>query len=97
MVVPDVAIVAEVMLFAEGFSAAPRLARKMADAYATAAQQLSKQARGAGRGAGPACSRVLRGGGGRACSDAQQGGVPMQHTLPPPIKSRTTTTGACAR
>lgn len=43
MTAPDTALVAEVMLFAEGFSDARRLATKMTAAYRIASQQLSKQ------------------------------------------------------
>jgi dynein heavy chain len=46
MMAPDVAMVAEVTLFAEGFSGAPRLARKTAALYRIAGEQLSQQVGG---------------------------------------------------
>lgn len=43
MMVPDYALVAEVMLFAESFSDARRLAHKMTALYKVASEQLSQQ------------------------------------------------------
>jgi hypothetical protein len=43
MVVPDYQLVAEVMLFSEGFDAAPWLAGKMVHLYKLASEQLSQQ------------------------------------------------------
>ena len=43
MMVPDFALIAEITMFAEGFSAAKALARKMAGVMDLARQQLSKQ------------------------------------------------------
>jgi hypothetical protein len=45
MVVPDYQLVAEVMLFSEGFDAAPWLAGKMVHLYKLASEQLSQQVR----------------------------------------------------
>ncbi|KAF8058456.1 DNAH6 [Scenedesmus sp. PABB004] len=44
MMLPDHALIAEVLLFAEGFTAAPWLARKVVAAYGLAGEQLSQQA-----------------------------------------------------
>ena len=43
MVVPDLEIICEIMLFSEGFSSARVLARKMVTLYSLARGQLSKQ------------------------------------------------------
>jgi hypothetical protein len=45
MMAPDMALVAEVMLFAVGFSDAARLARKATTLYRIASEQLSQQVR----------------------------------------------------
>ena len=45
MMAPDYALVAEVMLFSEGFSGARRLAAKMTALYRVASEQLSRQVR----------------------------------------------------
>lgn len=43
MMIPDYALVAEVMLFSEGFTAAGRLSTKMVKLYKLASEQLSQQ------------------------------------------------------
>ena len=43
MVVPDMEIICEIMLFSEGFTQARALARKMTVLYKLAREQLSKQ------------------------------------------------------
>jgi dynein heavy chain, axonemal len=43
MVVPDLELIAEIMLFSEGFDNAKLLARKMTVLYKLAQEQLSKQ------------------------------------------------------
>ena len=43
MMIPDYALVAEVMLFSEGFEESKRLSRKMVKLYKLASEQLSQQ------------------------------------------------------
>jgi dynein heavy chain len=43
MMIPDYALVAEVMLFSEGFEDAKALSRKMVQLYKLASEQLSQQ------------------------------------------------------
>ncbi len=43
MMIPDYALVAEVMLFSEGFEDAKNLSRKMVQLYKLASEQLSQQ------------------------------------------------------
>jgi hypothetical protein len=43
MMIPDYALVAEVMLFSEGFEEAKALSRKMVQLYKLASEQLSQQ------------------------------------------------------
>ena len=43
MMIPDYALVAEVMLFAQGFSCSRSLSRKMVQLYKLASEQLSQQ------------------------------------------------------
>lgn len=43
MMIPDYALVAEVMLFSEGFGDAKNLSRKMVQLYKLASEQLSQQ------------------------------------------------------
>jgi len=43
MMIPDYALVAEVMLFSEGFEDAKSLSRKMVQLYKLASEQLSQQ------------------------------------------------------
>jgi hypothetical protein len=43
MMIPDYALVAEVMLFAEGFEDSKTLSRKMVKLYKLASEQLSQQ------------------------------------------------------
>ncbi len=45
MMIPDYALVAEVMLFSEGFGDAKSLSRKMVQLYKLASEQLSQQVR----------------------------------------------------
>ena len=45
MMIPDYALVAEVMLFSEGFGEAKTLSRKMVQLYKLASEQLSQQVR----------------------------------------------------
>ncbi len=45
MMIPDYTLVAEVMLFSEGFADARALSRKMVKLYKLASEQLSQQAR----------------------------------------------------
>ena len=99
MVVPDSACVAEVLLFCEGFSAAPWLAHKAVAAYRLAEEQLSCQAR-----ARLMLLPVLRSdrrellhslslavGRARACD------LHMRGTARPPTRFSTRTTLACGR
>lgn len=44
MMIPDYALVAEVMLFAEGFESAKKLSSKMVKLYKLSSEQLSQQA-----------------------------------------------------
>jgi dynein heavy chain len=43
MVVPDLELISEIMLFSEGFDSAKHLARKMTVLYRLSQEQLSKQ------------------------------------------------------
>ncbi len=43
MMIPDYALVAEVMLFSEGFNDAKNLSKKMVQLYKLASEQLSQQ------------------------------------------------------
>lgn len=43
MMIPDYALVAEVMLFSEGFEASKTLSRKMVKLYKLSSEQLSQQ------------------------------------------------------
>lgn len=45
MMIPDYALVAEVMLFSEGFNDAKSLSKKMVQLYKLASEQLSQQVR----------------------------------------------------
>lgn len=60
MVVPDYQIVAEVMLFSEGFDTAPWLAGKMVHLYKLASEQLSQQVSSGADGV--ACIRCMHAG-----------------------------------
>ena len=53
MMIPDYALVAEVMLFSEGFNDAKNLSRKMVKLYKLASEQLSQQVREGGKCYGP--------------------------------------------
>ena len=46
MMIPDYALVAEVMLFSEGFEDSKTLSRKMVKLYKLSSEQLSQQVRG---------------------------------------------------
>ena len=50
MMIPDYTLVAEVMLFSEGFNDAKSLSKKMVQLYKLASEQLSQQVRRLGRG-----------------------------------------------
>ena len=52
MMIPDYALVAEVMLFSEGFEDSKALSRKMVNLYKLSSEQLSQQVRGLGAPAG---------------------------------------------
>jgi hypothetical protein len=101
MMVPDFVLIAEIMMFSEGFGAAKALARKMAAIMELSQQQLSKQdhydygERAEGRGGigarvGP---RVARGqvlsGGEAVGGDEVQAGPMLTCKIP-------TTTAACS-
>jgi len=49
MMIPDYALVAEVMLFSEGFEDSKNLSRKMVNLYKLSSEQLSQQVRGCAR------------------------------------------------
>lgn len=59
MMIPDYALVAEVMLFSEGFEDSKALSRKMVKLYKLASEQLSQQVCAAVVYAGPPCQAVV--------------------------------------